>query len=427
MPPNSTLRTVLQLFAPLYRSKPSLKVLACLRLTRTGGVTTIQGTDLDRTLVWAEPAELPPLNTIAGIMEKNRRKKLQDLDVLLPFKTLQSLTAKADPRASWQLEFPATSDSPATFTTTTTAGGSLTITAFDADPKDYPPLPPCTIKVDPEDPERERLLASHSTTVPDLRTSLQRVLAAVSSDETRYVLNGVLLEGATGNLVATDGRRLHISSPCSKLPAPSSDLPHLEAIIPHDTAKLLLSLVPAGDTVTFHKHGDSTLRLTTSLFTLYSRVIEGSFPNYKQVIPSPNDFKQHLTLDPATARAMQTTLSLAARHETAKADIESVTLPDFTTKWRLILRGENDTTIADQPINDVDATTYEIKAAQVRNRLMETRDTQMRFAPSFLQDALAAAAQSEAPITCHIINDISPLTLEAPRFTAVLMPMRRNA
>lgn len=115
-----------------------------------------------------------------------------------------------------------------------------------------------------------------------LKDSLTLTAFAISTDETRYVLNGVLMgiKDEQIKCVATDGRRLAL---CQR-PVSGKGLQEQELIIPtkavHELLKILtwegvVQIIPAKTQVIF-KIGDTFL---------YSRVIEGHFPNYHQVIP----------------------------------------------------------------------------------------------------------------------------------------------
>ncbi|MHB9155188.1 MAG: DNA polymerase III subunit beta, partial [Endomicrobiales bacterium] len=121
-----------------------------------------------------------------------------------------------------------------------------------------------------------------------LRSMLRRTAFAVSTDETRYVLNGVYLlaENGTLKLVATDGRRLaFISRDCL-----DKKLQH-RAIIPTKAVNEVQRILQAED-----KQEEVTIGITENqiafqveTITIISRLIEGTFPNYEQVIPKKNE------------------------------------------------------------------------------------------------------------------------------------------
>ncbi len=115
-----------------------------------------------------------------------------------------------------------------------------------------------------------------------IKESLSLTSFAISSDETRYVLNGVLflLEDKTLKLVATDGRRLAFI----QKELPEKVQKKWEMIIPMKAVQELLKIltwdgkfqiIPTQNQVIFN-FGDTFL---------VSRLIEGHFPNYQHVIP----------------------------------------------------------------------------------------------------------------------------------------------
>lgn len=121
-----------------------------------------------------------------------------------------------------------------------------------------------------------------------IRDALRKTAYAISTDETRYVLNGVNCVIGDGNLtlVATDGRRLAMVE--QNLELPESD--NTAVIIPTKAVVELQRLL--GD------EGEMTVQLTSSqaAFTLnnsflVTKLIEGNYPNYKQVIPGEAKYR----------------------------------------------------------------------------------------------------------------------------------------
>lgn len=119
-----------------------------------------------------------------------------------------------------------------------------------------------------------------------LREMADRLLHAVSTDETRYVLNGVCLEvkSDTFKAIATDGHRLAVLTASLSRPtdAPVSGVVKRQAI--HEAYRL-----SKGDNVpvkvTFTDGVVPWINFHFPDATLYSRAIEGQFPNYEQIIP----------------------------------------------------------------------------------------------------------------------------------------------
>jgi len=133
----------------------------------------------------------------------------------------------------------------------------------------------------------------------ELQTLVQRTSYAVSTDDTRPALNGILWQanGEKTFIVATDGHRL------ARVTIPGERLKGLEGelIIPPRALSLVLKVL--GDdtedvTVIF---GEKNAVFKVSDMVITSRLIEGPYPNYQQVIPTGND--KFLTVDGETLAA----------------------------------------------------------------------------------------------------------------------------
>ena len=105
---------------------------------------------------------------------------------------------------------------------------------------------------------------------------------AVSKDDTRYVLNGLLFEikGDKISVVATDGRRMAVVH--KKLP--KKTLVDREVIIPTKTTQEVKRLLGEDGEVKVQFSDNQVLFSLPGCFVI-SRLIEGEFPNYKKVIP----------------------------------------------------------------------------------------------------------------------------------------------
>jgi DNA polymerase-3 subunit beta len=126
----------------------------------------------------------------------------------------------------------------------------------------------------------------------ELTTMLKSVAYAQSSDETRYILNGVYFNFKDDKLtlVATDGRRLALVSKELDVPAASAGA----IILPAKTVGELTRLLDKGEKVKINfNERRAAFQIATDKDTsglidhvyLYSKVVEGNYPNYHQVIP----------------------------------------------------------------------------------------------------------------------------------------------
>ncbi|MCB9987773.1 MAG: DNA polymerase III subunit beta [Rhodospirillales bacterium] len=135
------------------------------------------------------------------------------------------------------------------------------------------------------------LPASFTLPAADLRALIDRTKFAMSTEETRYYLNGIYVHEADQEgvkvlrAVATDGHRLaRFEMP---LPAGAEGMPGV--IIPRKAVGELRKLAEeAADSIQISL-SESKVRFAFDHIVLTSKLIDGTFPNYEQVIPSGND------------------------------------------------------------------------------------------------------------------------------------------
>lgn len=134
-------------------------------------------------------------------------------------------------------------------------------------------------------------LTHHFTlTAADCVSLLEKTRFAVSTEETRYYLNGVYLHSTEKDgvkvmrAVATDGHRLaRIEIP---MPEGASGMPGI--IIPRKTLAELHKLVEDAATIEVSLSA-TKIRFRAGDATLMSKLIDGTFPDYERVIPQGND------------------------------------------------------------------------------------------------------------------------------------------
>ena len=135
--------------------------------------------------------------------------------------------------------------------------------------------------------------ANFSCPAPVLRRLLDKTRFAISTEETRYYLNGVYMhvaEGAEGRslrCVATDGHRLaRVDAP---LPEGAEEMPGV--IVPRKTVDQMRKLLDDDDMQIAVSVSETKVRFATPEITLTSKVIDGTFPDYARVIPGGNTRK----------------------------------------------------------------------------------------------------------------------------------------
>ena len=131
----------------------------------------------------------------------------------------------------------------------------------------------------------------------DLHRLIALTIFATARENSRYAINGVLFEREGNKLavVATDGHRLALARGSCK--ATKGDGKTAQAIVPTKALNLLLRLFSDGEQVVRVKIADSHMLFATDDATLSSKLVEGNFPPYKDVIPKDQDRKATLATD----------------------------------------------------------------------------------------------------------------------------------
>ena len=243
----SSLRAAVQGFSKVLNGRTTLPVLGCVRFDADTSQAKAQVTDLDQALEY----------------------RFEDADVsgaggcLVPLATLKELAKgnKAD-RVEIQAE------SPPHITLVNHIGGHAVRQSMAGIDLDEWPVINTNIPTKPAEGfiETYRRLAPFSST-----------------DETRYVLNSVYLEVGKGDnpvtMVATDGRRLASWNNMS--------LPLKESILVPVTKFLCWSRLPDNIEIGVRQENAAAwLGVKTGRFSYAAKAIEGTYPNYRQVIPA---------------------------------------------------------------------------------------------------------------------------------------------
>ncbi len=240
----------------------------------------------------------------------------------------------------------------------------------------------------------------------EIATMLSNVSYAQSTDETRFILNGVYFnfKDEKLTLVATDGRRLALVSKELAVPATSAGA----IILPAKTVAELLRLLGKGDKlkIAFNERraafqidtGKDTSGLIDSIY-LFSKVVEGNYPNYQQVIPKETHQRIKLERELFLQCVHRAALVTSEKSNSVKIKLSSNLLeitassPDF---------GESHESMA-------------IAYSGV--------DLQVAFNPQFVMDPLRALTKDE--VFFELKDEVSPgvfKTLES--FVCVIMPVR---
>ena len=186
---------------------------------------------------------------------------------------------------------------------------------------------------------------THGFTLPaaELKRLVDRTWFAISTEETRYYLNGIYFHAVAGGgdlkfrAVATDGHRLaqaEMVAPhgCEGMPG---------VIVPRKTVGEIQKLVDGPDAEVAVELSDSKIRLTfrpkgeeTGGIVLTSKLIDGTFPDYGRVIPQGNDKEMKVDRDEFAAAVDRVSTISSERGRAVKLTVSegrlvlSVTNPD---------------------------------------------------------------------------------------------------
>ena len=230
----------------------------------------------------------------------------------------------------------------------------------------------------------------------DLKDGLRKTAYAISTDETRYVLNGILFSFKDNKLtlVATDGRRLALVD--IELEFPRSH--EVDIILPTKAVTELARLVSEEGDVKMSVSENQVAFEVDGTF-LVSKLIEGNYPNYRQVIPP--EAKERITLERESFLNTVHRVSLLSSEK--------------SNSVKLVFSKNNIDIIANTP-----------EVGEARESLPVTykgREFSIAFNPEFLMAPLRNLPTDE--VFLDLIDEMSPgvIKVQSP-FLYVLMPMR---
>jgi DNA polymerase-3 subunit beta len=205
--------------------------------------------------------------------------------------------------------------------TTDAHGGQVTVKSGSSSYK-VGALPPIDFPTMPEPSGG----ASFDVPADDLRYLLDKTKVSVSTEATRFYLNGVFLSVAAGDDgpalrgVSTDGHRL--SRADVTLPEDAANMP--AAILPRKTALELRKLLADYEGHVRTHVSDSKIRFEIGEITLTSKLIDGTFPDYQRVIPKPGKFEA--SVDAEAFGSAIDCVSLVSGNGAIKLDLQDAQL-----------------------------------------------------------------------------------------------------
>lgn len=255
--------------------------------------------------------------------------------------------------------------------------------------EEYPPMP--------------QFKESKKTVLPQdkVKTLLRRTSFAISTDETRYVLNGIFLSLKPDKvtMVATDGRRLALAE------AETDSESEGDFIVPTKAVNELNRLLTgSGDMEIKFTENQASFALKDDKglpILLITKLVEGSYPNYKQVIPAES--KERITL------MREEFLHALRRAEFMTSDKANSVKLNFA---------KNNLTIT--------ANTPEVGEGRESIAInYKGKEFAIAFNPTYLMDPLKALETDE--VYLDLTDELSPGVVKVNEpFLYVLMPMRMS-
>jgi DNA polymerase-3 subunit beta len=267
-------------------------------------------------------------------------------------------------------------------------GASLEFEMPSEDPAQFPDLP--TFAED----------KYHEITAGSLREMIRRTVFAAADETARYSMTGVLweLEDGTAKLVATDGRRLALSQGVATSHGGHGTKNQMP-VVPTKAMNLLERNLDDAEEVVKVCLRPNEVLFRTGRSVIYSRLVEGRFPDYKQVLPKKQAVRIALAAVPFQA---------AVRQAAIMTDDESRRVTFHFTKNKLTLQAQgaqSGRSKVELPIE------YEAKAISVN------------FNPQYLVEMLKVLP-ADAELTLDLIDAGSPaLFRSGPNYSYLVMPL----
>lgn len=228
---------------------------------------------------------------------------------------------------------------------------------------------------------------------------VKHVSKAVSRDETRPVLTGILLsvEGRTAKTVATDSYRLSVKESIVE----DEGLEDIQVVVPGKVMEEVSRLAPEEEKITLGV-SDNQAVFSFGATEFVARRIEGTFPNYRQLIPKETE-----------------TTVVVQREEILSAVKRVSLLAQHNTPLRVAVNVEDQTVSLSATTHDVGDASEDLMAK------VEGTDVEIAFNHAFLIDGLMAA-EGES-VQMNIVSPLKPgviTSAEDDGFLYLLMPVR---
>jgi DNA polymerase-3 subunit beta len=341
-------------------SRTTLPILSGILISAADGAVVLQSTDL----------EISIKHTVsAGVEDAG--------SAVLPGRLLSEVV-RSLPEAAVHIE-------TSSFDQVKVVCGTSSFTLRSLSPEDFPKFPEVS-------PGQKVSIPSET-----LRSLVRKVSRAVSRDEARPILTGILMviDGTTVRMVATDSYRLAIAE--AELPEPVDE--RIEIVVPGKALEEIPKLAGGVESVSMGiAENQIVFEFGSSIYV--TRRIEGAFPNYRQLVPQDGETK--VTVARSEMEDAAKRVSLLAQHNAplrVKVSDNTITL---TAQTQDVGEASEDLMVATQgePI-------------------------EIAFNHAFLVDGLASS--DDESLTFMASSPLKPgvfRSTEGDSFTYLIMPVR---
>ena len=346
-------------------ARTTLPILSGVLLTASPDGVVLQATDLEVSVRSTVPAEVEAEGSavLPGRLFADLVRRLPDVAVRLDSSGPDKITVSCRSEKAGEISFELRTLSP----------------------DDFPRFPEVT--------------PDSTATIPTglLSTMVRQVGKAVSRDEARPILTGILLvmEGEEIRMVATDSYRLAVKTASTQETVPT----RIEVIVPGKALDEVSKIAAGTETVTLGVSENQVI-FTVGTTVYVTRRIEGSFPNYRQLIPTDGE-----------------TSMVVAREELLEAIGRVSLLAQHNAPVRL--------KVGDSTLTLTAATQDVGEASESLMAETEGQPLEIGFNHSFLLDGVSAA--DEERISFVASGPLKPGVFrsgEAGEFTYLVMPVR---
>jgi DNA polymerase-3 subunit beta len=240
----------------------------------------------------------------------------------------------------------------------------------------------------------------HELTAGALRTMIRRTVFAAAKESTRYAMTGVVweLDGDQAKLVATDSKRLALATGPAKA-AGGHDTKGQSHIVPTKAMALLERNLHDDDELVKVSLKPNEVLFRTERATIYSRLVEGRFPPYKEILPKKANARIPLKVVPFLT---------AVRQAAIMTDEESKRVAFHFAPGKLTLQAQGAASGRSKVETDLEYDGTPIDIA---------------FDPQYLVDMLKVL-DADAALTLDLIDGSKPALFKSgPEYQYLVMPL----